>query len=894
MKRDIRQLEPSKKITTVGVAQDEENEDDPYKPDGFVELRIDRFREFARGTSDSQQRLSTATYIRGLPWKILAIPREIKTLGFFLQCNGDTTDTTWNCQAIATLRIVSQKEGVEDNVRRIVHNFYSKENDWGYSQFVSCAVLVDPNNGFVKDDTVILLVEVNAEAPHGVHKKHTGHIGLKNQGATCYMNSILQTFFFTNKLRKAVYMMPTEEDDQESSVALAMQRVFYELQFSEAPVGTKKLTKSFGWDSVDSFLHHDVQELCRVLLLNLKSKMKSTVVEDTIPLLFKGRMKSYIKCKNVDFESSSEESYYDVQLNVKGRADIIDSFRDYTEPEVLDGDNKYDTGVHGLQPAEKGVKFLSFPPVLHLQLMRFQYDPALDTNVKINDRFVFPEELKLDEFVGEHGEKDDYTYLLHAVLVHSGDFHGGHYVVFINTGLKEESQNLKDNASRWCKFDDCVISRAAVRDAVQANYGGDDPEMICRSYTNAYMLVYVKKNAIRDVLCPVSEEDIPVHLKVRFENEKKRDVQCKKEAQIFSSSSPYPSDCVIVLKNKKEVHVNKIFLSIHSKYFKEQFTKNDESKEVLDDVTYDDFVELLYVVYPTAHPITARNVEAITKLAYKLVMPEMLNRCEVFLTKNKQKFHTAKLLLMAQEYSLEHLQAQCISEHKSIDDVKTIRNEPEYTSLDNRTKRMLLDRILGTSSTSALPLSSVPESSNAASKPTVVTRTAAILEVLASLTDCPPDIVLIVGDKRIQAHKQYLSIYSKYFNAMFQSEFKEGRENEIELEEIGYDEIVELLSVVYPSEFSITDTNVGTVLKLADRFLMPAILTQCKKVLKTRKAIKGARKLWYAQRYNFEDLRDEFARGCKNIADVMKMKVEPEFELLDDDTRALILDNITR
>ena len=30
--------------------------------------------------------------------------------------------------------------------------------------------------------------------------------------------------------------------------------------------------------------------------------------------------------------------------------------------------------------------FLSLPPVLHLQLMRFQYDPVTDTNVKINDR----------------------------------------------------------------------------------------------------------------------------------------------------------------------------------------------------------------------------------------------------------------------------------------------------------------------------------------------------------------------------------------------------------------------------------------------------------------------------------------------------------------------------
>ena len=33
-------------------------------------------------------------------------------------------------------------------------------------------------------------------------KKHTGYVGLKNQGATCYMNSLLQTLYFTNKLRK--------------------------------------------------------------------------------------------------------------------------------------------------------------------------------------------------------------------------------------------------------------------------------------------------------------------------------------------------------------------------------------------------------------------------------------------------------------------------------------------------------------------------------------------------------------------------------------------------------------------------------------------------------------------------------------------------------------------
>ncbi len=63
--------------------------------------------------------------------------------------------------------------------------------------------------------------------------------------------------------------------------------------------------------------------------------------------------------------------------------------QDYVATETLDGDNKYDAGEHGHQEAEKGVIFASFPPVLHLHLMRFQYDPVTDCSIKFNDRYLF-------------------------------------------------------------------------------------------------------------------------------------------------------------------------------------------------------------------------------------------------------------------------------------------------------------------------------------------------------------------------------------------------------------------------------------------------------------------------------------------------------------------------
>lgn len=88
------------------------------------------------------------------------------------------------------------------------------------------------------------------------------------------MNSLIQSLYFTNIFRKAVYKIPTEKEDPTNSVALALQRCFYNLQFSDESVGTTELTKSFGWDSLDAFMQHDVQEFSRVLQDNLELKMK--------------------------------------------------------------------------------------------------------------------------------------------------------------------------------------------------------------------------------------------------------------------------------------------------------------------------------------------------------------------------------------------------------------------------------------------------------------------------------------------------------------------------------------------------------------------------------------------------------------------------------------------
>jgi ubiquitin carboxyl-terminal hydrolase 7 len=81
-------------------------------------------------------------------------------------------------------------------------------------------------------------------------------------------------------------------------MTLALQSVFYSLQtqnevrFSACAslndhtcvqeVSTQDLTRAFGWASYEAFLQQDVQEMMRVLLDKLESKMKNTPVDRVI------------------------------------------------------------------------------------------------------------------------------------------------------------------------------------------------------------------------------------------------------------------------------------------------------------------------------------------------------------------------------------------------------------------------------------------------------------------------------------------------------------------------------------------------------------------------------------------------------------------------------------
>ena len=54
--------------------------------------------------------------------------------------------------------------------------------------------------------------------------------------------------------------------------------------------------------------------------------------------------------------------------------------------EMMDGENQYEAEGHGKQDARKGVLFESFPPVLQIQLVRFEYNYMMDSMGKVECR----------------------------------------------------------------------------------------------------------------------------------------------------------------------------------------------------------------------------------------------------------------------------------------------------------------------------------------------------------------------------------------------------------------------------------------------------------------------------------------------------------------------------
>ena len=140
------------------------------------------------------------------------------------------------------------------------------------------------------------------------------------------------------------------------------------------------------------------------------------------------KLSCYIQdCEHI---SARVDDFFALPCIVKDKGNVAESLRTFIKPDVLDGDNMYQCdGCNAKVTAVKRTCIRSLPDTLILHLKRIDFDFELLERAKINDRYEFPEELDMYDFMLEAQDdgknqppeprtRDYYKFRLAGVLIH--------------------------------------------------------------------------------------------------------------------------------------------------------------------------------------------------------------------------------------------------------------------------------------------------------------------------------------------------------------------------------------------------------------------------------------------------------------------------------------------
>ena len=264
-----------------------------------------------------------------------------------------------------------------------------------------------------------LLALIKSQSHFFEKREENALVGLLNQGATCYLNSLLQALNNDVKFLRAVF-----SSSSSSSLIKELNWLFASMLLSDhATISTKKLTSAFGWSESMGHDQSDVQELFSVLMEAIGSV--DSDLEVGIKDLYMGDIRDTLQCPGCNHVRESSYSFLTLTLNFPASDPIADQsvspltlqalLDNFEKPEVLDEANQWECSsccnkVRGI----KTQKISKCPDSLFIHLNRLAFNPVARRKVKLLDAVYFTRELTCA------GEK----YALSAVLVHTGNAHG--------------------------------------------------------------------------------------------------------------------------------------------------------------------------------------------------------------------------------------------------------------------------------------------------------------------------------------------------------------------------------------------------------------------------------------------------------------------------------------
>ncbi|EFP13044.1 hypothetical protein CRE_06829 [Caenorhabditis remanei] len=154
------------------------------------------------------------------------------------------------------------------------------------------------------------------------------------------------------------------------------------------------------------------------------------------------------------------------------------------------------------------------------------------------------------------------------------------------------------------------------------------------------------------------------------------------------------------------------------------------------------------------------------------------------------------------------------------------------------------------------------------------------------------DTILVVDGKKLHVSKAFLSYHSDYFRALFSSNYKEGKMDEIPIGDVSYEDFALLLRTFYPDPVFVTDATVEKILEMARRFLVDSVIKFSEHHLLNMSKINNEKMLWMADKYGMPTLLEKCIRGLDTFAKAKQMKKSETYKLLSAETKLKVFDRL--